>query len=424
MAFPAVAGVANLLSSEQLKRYSRHILLPEIGIEGQRKLLNSQVCLVGAGALSSAAAVYLAAAGVGTLGIIDADAVDITNLHRQILHFNRDIGRLKTESAREHLESLNPDVRVIEHRCFLTSANALEILERYDVIVNGSDNFPTRYLVNDACVLLQKPLVDASILRFEAQMTVFLPGRGCYRCLFPAPPPPGLVPSCAEAGVLGALAGHMGTLQALETIKVLLGIGTPLANRLQIFDALEGTVQTLRWQRNPNCPVCGDNPSIKQLIDYEEFCGVPLPGNASQELEFEWPGHNHGPVGNGSDKRDDSYPPALRQLLERKDPGVDPNEVFELIQQDLVQVIDVREPVEYRQMHIYQAKLIPMGELEHRLGEIDPRRPAVFVCLSGGRSQRVVSALRSAGFDKAYNLEGGMVAWLNSQLPVESGDPS
>ncbi|MFQ6059070.1 MAG: molybdopterin-synthase adenylyltransferase MoeB [Anaerolineae bacterium] len=264
-------------TEDQIVRYSRHIILREVGGMGQRKLLNSSVLLIGAGGLGSPAGLYLAAAGVGTLGIVDFDAVDLSNLQRQILHRTRDVGRPKTESARDTLVALNPDVTVIPHQVQLTSENALEVLEGYDVVVNGADNFPTRYLVNDACVLLGVPLVDAAIFMFEGMVTVFHPANGgpCYRCLFPTPPPPGEVPSCQEAGVLGVLPGIMGSLQALEAIKLLLGKGKPLIGELLLFDALEMEFRTVKLERDPACPVCGDHPTVTQLIDYEEFCGIP-----------------------------------------------------------------------------------------------------------------------------------------------------
>ncbi|HXF83499.1 MAG TPA: molybdopterin-synthase adenylyltransferase MoeB, partial [bacterium] len=269
----AVTRRAPLLSDEQMERYSRQIILEELGVAGQRRLLESKVLIVGAGGLGSPAALYLAAAGVGTLGIVDGDRVDLTNLQRQVLHYTHDVGRPKTQSARRTLEDINPDITVRTYQTVLASDNALDIIRDYDVVVNGSDNFPTRYLVNDATVFLGKPLIDASILKWEGQATTFLPGRGCYRCLFPTPPPPGAVPSCAEGGIIGAVAGFMGTLQALEAIKVLLGRGDTLANRLLIFDALSGEIRTLRWNRNPSCPVCGEQPTITALIDYEAFCG-------------------------------------------------------------------------------------------------------------------------------------------------------
>lgn len=271
------AARSTALSPEQVRRYSRHLLLPEIGGRGQRALLQSKVLLVGAGGLGSPVALYLAAAGVGTLGLVDFDVVDASNLQRQILHHLRDVGRPKVESGRDAIAALNPDVRVVPHREALSSANARRILADYDVIVNGSDNFPTRYLTNDACVLLGKPLVDGSVFRFEGQATVFVPGQGCYRCLYPAPPPPGVVPSCAEAGVLGAVCGVVASVQAVETIKLLLKIGEPLIGRLLFVDALSMEVRQVTYRRDPGCPVCGDQPTVTDLIDYEQFCGMPRP---------------------------------------------------------------------------------------------------------------------------------------------------
>ncbi|MFO7275158.1 MAG: ubiquitin-like small modifier protein 1 [Bacillota bacterium] len=401
---PAMSGgSAPLLDQQQLERYSRQLRLPELGVEGQRKLLDSKVAIVGAGALGSPAAIYLAAAGVGTIGLIDGDRVELSNLHRQILYFDHDQGRPKTQAARRHIEDINPDVRVIEHRTFLNSQNALEILEPYDVVINGSDNFATRYLVNDACVLLGKPLVDASILRFEAQATVFMPGRGCYRCLYPAPPPPGMVPSCAEAGVIGALAGHMGTLQALEAIKILLGIGETLAERLLIYDALSATYQVLQWQRNPNCPVCGDNPTIKELIDYEAFCGAPLPGQ----------GERNGRAGSGAGQEAQPQPAGPVEIS--------PVEAAEVLQRGEVQVIDVREEWEYARDHIPGARLIPLAKLADHLEEVDRERPLLVVCEVGERSRLAAEFLHQAGFPRVYNLQGGMIAWRVHRLPVEAG---
>jgi len=266
---------SRVLSEEQVRRYSRHLILAEIGGSGQRKLLNGKVLLVGAGGLGSPAALYLAAAGVGTLGIVDFDVVDLSNLQRQILHHVRDVGRPKVESAVDTIADLNPDVKVVPYREALSSSNVRQIFSEYDVIVNGSDNFPTRYLANDACVFLKKPLVDGSIFKFEGQTTVFLPGRGCYRCLYPAPPPPGLVPSCAEAGVLGVICGVIASIQGVETIKLLLGLGDPLVGRLVFFDALSMEFRQVKFRRDPDCPVCGDHPTITDLIDYQAFCGVP-----------------------------------------------------------------------------------------------------------------------------------------------------
>jgi adenylyltransferase/sulfurtransferase len=264
-------------TDEQIQRYSRQIILKEIGGKGQRKLLNARVLVIGAGGLGSPAAIYLATAGVGTVGIVDFDRVDTSNLHRQILHHTEDVGRPKVESAAETLRHYNPDVTVVRHPVPLTSHNAISVVSEYDIVVNGADNFPTRYLVNDVCYLLGKPLVDGCILMFDAQATVFMPGRGCYRCLFPAPPPPGLVPSCAEAGVLGALPGLIGCLQAIETVKLILGIGEPLAGRMLLYDALTAEFRQVKLRRDPDCPLCGDSPTIRELVDYEEFCGAPIP---------------------------------------------------------------------------------------------------------------------------------------------------
>ncbi|MCS7172547.1 MAG: molybdopterin-synthase adenylyltransferase MoeB [Armatimonadetes bacterium] len=379
----------SLLTEEQMQRYSRQIVLPEVGVAGQRRLLDSSVLIVGAGGLGSPAALYLAAAGVGTIGIVDGDRVDLTNLQRQILHFTHDVGRPKTQSARRTLEDVNPDVRVVTYQTVLTSENALEILRPYDVIVNGSDNFPTRYLVNDACVMLRKPLVDASILRWEGQATTFLPGRGCYRCLFPSPPPPGAVPSCAEGGIIGAVAGFLGSYQALEAIKILLGVGATLVNRLMLVDVLEGDIRYVRWQRNPRCPVCGDEPTIRELIDYEEFCGVPLPGRELHQPE----------------RRPEVTVAQAAELLGR------------------AQFVDVREAWEVAQAHIPGMHWIPMGEVEARYGEISRDRPVVVYCASGQRSGKVTEWLRARGYDNVYNLAGGILAWQNAQQPVATGLP-
>ena len=377
-----------VLAQQQLERYSRHIRLDEVGLAGQRKLLDSRVLIIGAGALGSGAAVYLAAAGVGTLGIVDGDSVDLSNLQRQILHFTHDVGRPKVQSARRHIEDINPDVRVVAHREWLTSENAMRIIADYDLVLNGSDNFPTRYLVNDACVLLSKPLVDATILKWEGQATVFLPGRGCYRCLFPAPPPPGSVPSCAEGGIIGALAGHMSTLEALEAIKVLLGLGDPLAGRLILFDALAGEYQQLRWKRNPECPVCGDHPSIHELIDYEGFCGVP------------------GPADHGAED------------ASREAHDIAPREAYERAQRGAL-LVDVREPYEYGQVRIPGAELVPVGSLARAREHMDRDQEMIFVCRIGERSALAVELLRRDGFSRVYNLAGGLVGWLNERLPVD-----
>ncbi len=381
---------APLLSREQMDRYSRQIILQEVGLAGQRRLLESRVLVVGAGGLGSPAALYLAAAGVGTIGIVDGDRVELNNLHRQIVHATEDLGRPKTQSAARTLQALNPDVRVVPFQTTLTSENALEIIRDFDLVVNGSDNFPTRYLVNDACVFLKKPLVDASILRWEGQATTFLPGHGCYRCLFPSPPPPGAVPSCAEGGILGALAGFMGTLQATEAVKILVGRGRTLVNRLLLFDALENEFRVVRWARNPQCPVCGDHPTITALIDYEAFCGLP--------------GRHAAWAGDG-------------EVV----PEVEPEEAYRLLQQG-AQLIDVREPWEWALARVPGAVLIPKGEVAQRLTEIDPQRPILVHCAVGPRSAEVVRLLRGAGYREALNVRGGIIEWMNQQLPVETGD--
>jgi len=371
-----------------MDRYSRQIILEEMGIEGQARLLGSKVLIVGAGGLGSPTALYLAAGGVGTIGIVDGDQVDLTNLHRQILHATPALGRPKTESARETLHALNPDVTVVPYQTVLTSANALDVIAPYDVVINGSDNFPTRYLVNDACVLLGKPLVDASILKWEGQATTFLPGHGCYRCLFPTPPPPGAVPSCAEGGILGALCGFIGSRQALEALKVLLGVGETLANRLLIYDALEGETRIVRWNRNPACPVCGDQPTIRALIDYEQFCGMPA--------------------------HDRPASPAQAPV-----PQVAPDEAKVLLDRGGVQLVDVREPWEHEEAHIAGCRLIPLGDLPQRYGEIEPDASVIVYCKSGGRSAKAVAFLIEQGYGKALNLKGGILAWSNAQLPTE-----
>jgi adenylyltransferase/sulfurtransferase len=393
MAVQTQRGPAPLLTKEQLTRYSRQVILEELGVDGQRRLLDSKVLVIGAGGLGSPVSLYLAAAGVGTIGIVDGDRVELSNLHRQIVHYTHDIGRPKTQSARRTLEDINPEVKVVPYQITLTSENAFEIIASYDVVVNGSDNFPTRYLVNDACVMLGKPLVDASILKWEGQATAFLPGRGCYRCLFPTPPPPGSVPSCAEGGIVGAVAGYMGSLQVVETIKILLGVGETLANRLVLVDMLAGEIRTLKWNRNPECPVCGDLPTVTSLIDYEEFCGLP--------------GRPHAPV-------------TVPTVVPVGVPEVDADEARRLLDGG-AQLIDVREPWEWVISHISGATLIPMGEVPTRLSEIDPNRPVIVHCAVGARSAKVVEALRQAGYATAVNLAGGIMEWTNRQFPTESG---
>lgn len=388
------ATEGRLLTDEQLQRYSRQILLDAVGVEGQRRLLDAKVLVIGAGGLGSPVAIYLATAGIGTLGIVDGDRVDLSNLHRQVLHFDHDQGRPKVQSARRHLEDLNPDVRVIAYQQVLSRENALDIIREYDLVVNGCDNFPTRYLVNDACVLLGKPLVDASILQFEGQMTVYLPGQGCYRCLYPAPPPPGTVPSCAEAGIIGAVAGHLGTLQALEAIKVILGAGAPITHRMVLFDGLTGTYRSVKWRRDPNCPVCGDHPTIRELIDYQEFCGVP--------------GAHPAPAARSAAPGTELVELSAAEAAERLERGG-------------VQVVDVREAAEYARGHIAGARLIPLSQISERAFDLDPGAETLVVCHVGQRSAKAADVLRASGFSRVYNLRGGMVAWINQRFPVERG---
>ena len=369
------------LTKDDLSRYSRHLILPEVGEEGQRKLKAARVLCVGAGGLGSPLALYLAAAGVGTLGLVDFDVVDASNLQRQIIHSTADIGRKKLDSAAEKLKALNPEVNVIKHDTLLTSANALDILKDYDVIADGTDNFPTRYLVNDACVLLGKPNAYGSIFRFEGQASVFATKDGpCYRCLYPEPPPPGLVPSCAEGGVLGILPGLIGVIQATETIKLILGKGATLVGRLLLVDALNMRFRELKLRKNPECPVCGTHPTVTQLIDYQQFCGI-VPAT-KEEIA----------VKNGVPQI------TVAELKRRIDAGED---VF---------ILDVREPFEYQIANI-GGKLIPQGEVPQRLAEIDRDREIVVQCKSGGRSQRIAEFLKQSGYPDVVNLAGGILAW-------------
>ena len=363
------------LNIDELQRYSRHLIMPEVTSEGQSRLKAARVLCIGAGGLGSPAALYLAAAGVGTIGIVDFDDVDLSNLQRQILHGTKDIGRGKLESARDRLHDINPQIELELHECRFSSENAPQLVSRYDVIVDGSDNFPTRYLSNDVCVFARKPNVYGSVFRFEGQTTVFAPHLGgpCYRCLFPEPPPPESVPNCAQAGVLGVLPGIIGMLQAIETLKLILGIGEVLVGRLLHFDALKVKFRELNLRRDPQCPVCGENPTIFAPIDYEQFCGVgdeeAIPGMSPHELK------------------------------RRMDAG-DP---FELI--------DVREPFEYEIARIDGAKLIPLGEIAERLDELEREQPIIVHCHSGKRSAQAVRLLQQRGFAKVYNLEGGIDAW-------------
>ncbi len=384
----ATAEIENevILSRDELLRYSRHLIIPEVGISGQKKLKAGKVLMIGAGGLGSPLGMYLAAAGVGKIGIVDFDVVDTTNLQRQVMHSTEDVGRPKLDSARETLKGINPNVEIETYETRLTSENALSLFADYDVIVDGTDNFPTRYLVNDACVLLGKPNVYGSILRFDGQISVFDAKRGpCYRCLYPTPPPPGLVPSCAEGGVLGVLPGIVGTLQALEVIKLLLGEGDPLIGRLVLFDALKFKFRELKLRKNPECPICGPNPTIHELIDYEQFCGITPP----QPIE----------------QVDDRTEISVEDLKARLDRGDD---VF---------VLDVREPQEYEIVNL-GAPLIPLSELPKRYQELDQSKEIVVHCKMGGRSARAAAFLRQHGFKNVKNLVGGIDAWAERIDPT------
>jgi adenylyltransferase/sulfurtransferase len=375
------------LTTDDLSRYSRHLILPEVGMEGQRKLKAARVLCVGTGGLGSPLALYLTAAGIGTLGLVDFDVVDSSNLQRQIIHSTKDIGRKKLDSAEEKLKALNPALNVVKHETMLTSANAIEILKDYDIVADGTDNFPTRYLVNDACVLLGKPNVYGSIFRFEGQASVFATEEGpCYRCLYPEPPPPGLVPSCAEGGVLGILPGLVGVIQATEVIKLILGKGTSLAGRLLLVDALNMRFRELKLRKNPECPVCGDNPTVTELIDYQQFCGIApeTPQEAS--------------VKNGIPQL------SVKELKKRIDAG---EEVF---------ILDVREPYEYQIANI-GGTLIPQNDVPQRLAEIDRDREIVVQCRSGARSQRIAEFLKQSGYPRVVNLAGGILAWSDEIDP-------
>jgi len=375
------------LTTDELSRYSRHLILPEVGQEGQRKLKAARVLCVGTGGLGSPLALYLAAAGVGTLGLVDFDVVDASNLQRQIIHSTADIGRKKLDSAAEKLVALNPSLNVVKHDTLLSSANALDILKDYDIIADGTDNFPTRYLVNDACVLLGKPNAYGSIFRFEGQASVFAAKDGpCYRCLYPEPPPPGLVPSCAEGGVLGILPGLIGVIQATETIKLILGIGSPLVGRLLLVDSLNMRFRELKLRKNPECPVCGKHPTLTKLIDYQQFCGM---APAAKEESA---------VKNGIPQI------TVTELKRRIDAGESPF------------ILDVREPFEYQIANI-GGKLIPQGEVPQRLSEIDREREVIVQCKSGGRSQRIAEFLQQTGYPKVVNLAGGITAWSNEIDP-------
>jgi adenylyltransferase/sulfurtransferase len=375
------------LTNEEVLRYSRHLILPDVGVEGQRKLKAGRILLIGAGGLGSPLALYLAAAGVGTLGLVDFDVVDVSNLHRQVLHGTKDVGRPKLESARERIHDVNPHVHVEPYDTRLTSANALDIIRDYDVVIDGTDNFATRYLTNDACVILGKPNVYGSIFRFEGQASVFALEEGpCYRCLFPEPPPPGLVPSCAEGGVLGVLPGLVGTIQATEGIKLILGVGEPLVGRLLLIDALSMRFRTVRLRKDPNCPACGTH-EITELIDYDQFCGVAPGGEAN--------------VAN------------TNQI-----PEITPSELAERLRRgDDIDLIDVREPHELSIAQIPNVRLIPLGTLAEALPTLDSNREAVVICRTGARSGRAVQQLRAAGFKRVWNLAGGIHRWADEVDP-------
>lgn len=379
------------LSKEEILRYSRHLIMPEVGMEGQLKLKSASVLLIGTGGLGAPLGMYLAAAGIGRIGLVDFDIVDFTNLQRQIIHGTKDVGRKKLDSAAETMLDINPFLQIDKYEVALSSENALDILKDYDIIIDGTDNFPTRYLVNDACVLLNKPNVYGSIFRFEGQATVFaVEGGPCYRCLYPEPPPPGLVPSCAEGGVLGILPGLIGVVQATEAVKLILGTGEPLVGRLVLYDALAMRFRELKLRRNPECPVCGDHPTIKELIDYHQFCGVPSPAQ-----EAEKPKEVEGEI----------TPVEVKSKIDRGDSFV---------------LIDVREPHEYQICSIPQAKLIPLGELPKRVSELSTADEIVAHCKSGVRSGKAVDFLKQAGFRRVRNMKGGILAWSDT---VDSSVP-
>jgi adenylyltransferase/sulfurtransferase len=383
------AGELPTLTNEEVKRYSRHLIMPEVGVEGQRKLKAAKVLCIGAGGLGSPVAMYLTAAGVGRLGLVDFDVVDYSNLQRQILHTTQDVGRPKLVSAKDKLTALNPDVDIQLHEIALSSQNALRLFEQYDIVVDGTDNFPTRYLVNDACVLTGKPNAYGSIFRFEGQASVFATKEGpCYRCLYPEPPPPGLVPSCAEGGVLGVLPGMIGMIQATETVKLIMGIGEPLIGRFLIYDALRMRFRELKLRKDPDCPVCGTHPTVKQLIDYDQFCGIapaaPEPVHVNNATEI-----------------------TSVELKQRLDRG------------DKLKIVDVREPNEYQINRIPGSELIPLGDVPKRYAELNPEDEIVVHCKMGGRSAKAADFLRSVGFKRVLNLKGGVLDWVDKVDPSQ-----
>ncbi len=378
------------LSKDEILRYSRHLIMPEVGMEGQLKLKEASVLLVGAGGLGAPLALYLTAAGIGRIGLVDFDVVDFTNLQRQVIHGTKDVGKKKIDSAFESMRDINPYVQLDRHETALSSQNAFEIFRDYDYVVDGTDNFPTRYLVNDACVLLNMPNVYGSIFRFEGQATVFATEGGpCYRCLYPEPPPPGLVPSCAEGGVLGILPGVIGLIQATETVKLILGIGQPLIGRLLLYDALGMKFRELKLRKNPECPICGDNRTIHELIDYQQFCGIPQ-----------------------------HHPEAVVTTTDAMTTDIEPTEVkAKQDRGDDFVLVDVREPHEFQIARIPGSILIPLGDVPKRLGELDKNAEIVMHCKMGGRSAKAVDILKQNGFAKVRNMKGGIQAWSEKVDP-------
>jgi sulfur-carrier protein adenylyltransferase/sulfurtransferase len=375
------------LSNDEIRRYSRHLILPEVGLSGQKKICSTSVLCIGAGGLGSPIAMYLAAAGVGKLGLVDFDTVDFSNLQRQIIHGTADVGRPKTESARETIQRINPNVEVVVHETRLTSENALDIVRAYDIVVDGTDNFPTRYLTNDACVLLKKVNVYGSIFRFEGQASVFAPSLGgpCYRCLYPEPPPPGMVPSCAEGGVLGVLPGIIGTIQATEILKLALGKGSSLVGRLLLFNALDMKFRELKLRRDPECPLCGEHPTITRLIDYEQFCGiVPEPAIAGAHP-------------------DEVTVQEMKRAMDQPDLGI--------------RIIDVREPDEYQIARIHGVPLHPLSTLQNRFTDLDPNQQYYIHCKAGVRSMKALQFLREQGFKYLKSVKGGITAWSDEIDP-------
>jgi sulfur-carrier protein adenylyltransferase/sulfurtransferase len=368
------------LNNDEIRRYSRHLILPEVGLTGQKKIKGASVLCIGAGGLGSPIAMYLAAAGIGKIGIVDFDTVDYSNLQRQIMHTDADVGQPKAQSARQTLQGINPNVEVVLHNTRITSENALELIRPYDIVVDGTDNFPTRYLTNDACVLLKKPNVYGSIFRFEGQASVFAPHLGgpCYRCLYPEPPPPGMVPSCAEGGVLGVLPGIIGCIQATEILKLAIGKGSSLVGRLVLFNALDMKFRELKLRRDPECPVCGEHPTIKELIDYEMFCGIE-------------------PAAKDDKNADEVTVQEMKRALDDPKLGI--------------KVIDVREPFEYEIAHVEGVPLLPMSQLRQRFTELDPNQQYYLLCKVGARSHQAVEFLREQGFKYVKNVKYGLDAW-------------